>query len=265
MDLCSFTEAITHAIAARAQTAIGSLYQFFPDKLAIFHALEARHMERLRDIIAELLNPKMIQRPLEQWIRLMVETYARYFEHPIPRIVYMQYFVARDMFQLFDENFNRELIQTSANLFRKRNSSLSVEKSELLAEVVHRCYNTLLLTALHSDRDRCQQFYTEIGDLLFAYLKPHVGDEFLHKQVMKCPHCHSEKVSKNGHRHGKQRYICKDCGKQFPEIYTPGGYGDEIKQKCLELRDRGLSFREIERRTGISHNTIIGWVKPITE
>jgi transposase-like protein len=82
---------------------------------------------------------------------------------------------------------------------------------------------------------------------------------------MKCPHCHSEKVSKNGHRHGKQRYICKDCGKQFPEIYTPGGYGDEIKQKCLELRDRGLSFREIERRTGISHNTIIGWVKPITE
>ena len=31
--------ATTHLIAARAGTAIGSLYQFFPDKAAIFHAM----------------------------------------------------------------------------------------------------------------------------------------------------------------------------------------------------------------------------------
>jgi AcrR family transcriptional regulator len=42
-----YEAATTHMIAARAKTAIGSLYQFFPDKLAIFHALEARHMENV--------------------------------------------------------------------------------------------------------------------------------------------------------------------------------------------------------------------------
>ena len=32
----------------------------------------------------------------------------------------------------------------------------------------------------------------------------------------KCPRCQSEEVVKNGHIHnGKQRYICKQCGRQF--------------------------------------------------
>ena len=78
---------------------------------------------------------------------------------------------------------------------------------------------------------------------------------------MKCPHCDGESISKNGHRHGKQRYLCKDCGKQFPEVYSLQGYGDEVKQQCLELYCNGVGFREIERRTGVSHNTVIHWVK----
>ena len=34
----------------------------------------------------------------------------------------------------------------------------------------------------------------------------------------KCPKCQSEEVVKNGHVHNsKQRYICKQCGRQFVE------------------------------------------------
>jgi hypothetical protein len=34
---------------------------------------------------------------------------------------------------------------------------------------------------------------------------------------MKCPHCASTSYRKNGHRNGKQNYLCKNCGKQFLE------------------------------------------------
>ena len=34
---------------------------------------------------------------------------------------------------------------------------------------------------------------------------------------MTCPHCHSTQLSKNGHKLGKQRYLCKACGRQFGE------------------------------------------------
>ena len=38
-DEVGYSEATTHLIAAKAGTAIGSLYQFFPDKAAIFNAM----------------------------------------------------------------------------------------------------------------------------------------------------------------------------------------------------------------------------------
>jgi transposase-like protein len=30
-----------------------------------------------------------------------------------------------------------------------------------------------------------------------------------------CPHCGSQNVARNGHRHGKQAYLCRGCGKSY--------------------------------------------------
>ena len=174
-----YEAATTHAIAARAGTAIGSLYQFFPDKLTIFHALEERHMEQVRAIHAQLMTPQTAQLPLKQMIQQFVETFAIYFEHPSPKVVYIQYFVAPEMFKYFDDNFTQGLIQKFANLLRLRNFALSIEKSKLLAEVCLQCYNSLLLVALRSERTHRQQLYEEVQELLVAYLQPYVGDELL--------------------------------------------------------------------------------------
>lgn len=172
-----YDAATTHAIAARAQTAVGSLYQFFPDKLAIFHALEKRHMEQVRAIHAKLMTPQIAQLPLEQMIQQLVETFAVYFEHPGPRVVYIQYFVAREMFKYFDDSFTQGLMQELASFLRLRNPALSEEKSELLAEVCIQSYNSLLLVALRSDRTHRKHLYEEVQELLVAYLRPYVGDE----------------------------------------------------------------------------------------
>lgn len=78
---------------------------------------------------------------------------------------------------------------------------------------------------------------------------------------MKCPHCSSTTVSKNGHRRGKQNYRCQTCGRQFIESYSVKGYPDAVKQHCLTLYVNGMGFRAIERSTGVNHNTVINWVK----
>lgn len=183
-----YEAATTHAIASRAGTAIGSLYQFFPDKLAIFHALEERHMEQVTAIHAKLMTPQMAQLPLEQMIQQLVETFAVYFEHPGPKVVYIQYFVAPEMFKYFDNSFTQGLIHELASFLRLRNPALSQEKSELLAEVCIQSYNSLLLVALRSDyprgsakgdRTHRKQLYEEVRELLVAYLQPYVGDELL--------------------------------------------------------------------------------------
>jgi AcrR family transcriptional regulator len=259
-----YTAATTQQIADRAATAVGSIYQFFPDKLAIFHALEAEHMERIAIVNTELLA-KDIRRPLAQTISEMVDTHAVYFEHPIPRIVYLQYFIAPTpgLFALFDDDFDRMLINQFADLCQQRNPALPRDKSELIAEVFQRTYNALLLVALKRDREHRQKLYTELKDLLCAYLNPYIGDDLLpmHSNVMICVECGSDRIAKNGHRHDKQRYICRTCGKQFAGEYSVRGYPPEIKQQCLALHQQGMSFREIERQTGVSHNTVINWVR----
>ncbi|NES95884.1 MAG: hypothetical protein F6K32_11735 [Desertifilum sp. SIO1I2] len=42
-----------------------------------------------------------------------------------------------------------------------------------------------------------------------------------------CPSCGSGDVRKNGHQNGKQRYACKDCGRQFVETAALSP-GDEL-------------------------------------
>ncbi len=259
-----YAAATTQQIADRAKTAVGSIYQFFPDKLAIFHALEAEHMTQV-EIVNTRLLAQDIRRPLVQTIGEMVDAHAEYFEHPIHKIVYLQYFLAPipGLFILFDDKFDRAIVDRFANLCQQRNPDLSREQSELIAEVFHRTYNGLFLTALKSDLEHRQKLYTELKSLLCAYLNPYIGDDLLvlHSTVMMCVSCGSDRVAKNGHRHDKQRYICKDCGKQFAQEYSTRGYPPQIKQQCLELHQQGISFRAIERQTGVSHNTVINWVR----
>ena len=83
----------------------------------------------------------------------------------------------------------------------------------------------------------------------------------LHNRGMKCPNCESTYISKNGWWRGKQNYICRDCRRQFIEFYSPKGYADEIKQRCLSMYVNGAGFRAIERQTGVNHHTVINWVK----
>ncbi|MFQ4162401.1 MULTISPECIES: TetR/AcrR family transcriptional regulator [Nostocales] len=229
-DEVGFEAATTHAIATRADTAIGSLYQFFPDKMTIFHALELRHRERVYAAWAKFNKPEIIQQPFEGFVSAMAAVYKELLQDQTCRIVFMQYFTSPAIFQNIDESFTQEAIDFMAKLLQQRNRALIPEQCQLLAEVcVHAC-NTLALVALRSPESHRQKLFEQIQVLLFAYLRPHIGDEIGNEvsppQVMKvmksikCPHCDSSAVSKNGHRHGKQRYICKECGKQFPESYS---------------------------------------------
>lgn len=217
-DQVGYEAATTHMIAARAGTAIGSLYQFFPDKAAIFQAMELRHTERVKGFWAQVDIPALVQLPLRQMIHVLVESVSALFEQPVSRVVFVQFYLARQIFQSIDESMTQEAIAFMASILKHRNPSLPPEQHQLLAEVCVHSSNALILAALRSsDPEHRQQLTQQIEDLMVSYLEPHMGDGRL-KHVMKvmiCPHCQSSQLSKNGYRRGKQCYLCKTCGKQF--------------------------------------------------
>jgi transposase-like protein len=79
-------------------------------------------------------------------------------------------------------------------------------------------------------------------------------------EEMKCPKCGNDKKTKNGFSMNKQRYLCKNCGCNYTQSYKKG-YSEKEKQEALRYYNEGIGFRRIERLLGMSHVSVINWVK----
>jgi transposase-like protein len=75
-----------------------------------------------------------------------------------------------------------------------------------------------------------------------------------------CPRCSSVDFVKAGWVGEKQRFKCKNCRRLFVET-DEQSYPPEIRQQALKLVLEGLGFRSIERILGVSHVSVINWVK----
>lgn len=79
----------TNAIAARAKTSVGSLYQFFPNKDAIVQALAARYASAFEALKDRVMALEVADLPLERMMRGIVEPIAAYCDtNPAYRHVY---------------------------------------------------------------------------------------------------------------------------------------------------------------------------------
>ena len=94
------------------------------------------------------------------------------------------------------------------------------------------------------------------------------------KILMQCPECpkglasrrKSTHINKNGKKKGKQNYICVECGRQFLDCYqVQRGYCEQLKRECITMYVNGMGLRALARVQGISHVTIINWVKQVGE
>ena len=76
-----------------------------------------------------------------------------------------------------------------------------------------------------------------------------------------CPKCEATEATKSGVINERQRFRCRQCGYH----YTVAKVGREVDSyyviKALQLYIEGVSYREIERLLGVSHVSVMNWVK----
>jgi IS1 family transposase/transposase-like protein len=84
---------------------------------------------------------------------------------------------------------------------------------------------------------------------------------------VKCPHCGSEKVVKNGTaENGKQRFLCRNesCShRTFLESYTHRAYDPKIHQRIFFLTINGSGMRATARALGIAKGTVTSALRNI--
>src|ERR1700760_1074748 len=81
-------------------------------------------------------------------------------------------------------------------------------------------------------------------------------------RTLRCHHCQSEDLVRNGHTSkGKQKYLCRSCGRQSRDDPQSNAYSAKRRQEILSSYQEGSSLRSISRIFGVSRNTITAWLK----
>lgn len=80
-------------------------------------------------------------------------------------------------------------------------------------------------------------------------------------KAINCPKCQSAEYVKSGVVKERQRYKCKQCGYFFTVMKQGKSIDPYYVVKALQLYIEGVTLREIERLLGVSHVSVMNWVR----
>lgn len=76
-----------------------------------------------------------------------------------------------------------------------------------------------------------------------------------------CPRCRAQDIVKSGMAKGKQRYKCHSCTYNFTVMKEGKSIDPYYVIKALQLYMEGVTLREIERILGVSHVSVMNWIR----
>ena len=177
-----FEAATTNDIARRAETSIGSLYQFFPNKEAILQALASRYLDDLRALHDRFFDDASIALPLPQLYERIIEMLANFHQRrPGFRPLF---FCSPFSPQLAGAaaRLHQEVVERVDRLIDRRQPGLDPRKRHVLALINCEIMKGLLPLGETGDADFRKQIHGEIKELLLAYMRHTFGPTVDHPQ-----------------------------------------------------------------------------------
>lgn len=167
-----YEAASTELIAACAQTSIGSLYRFFPDKSTILFALAECFAEQMRKVFTETFDAAAVNKPLAKVLSETVDAFDRlYTTQPGCRVVMLQSRVSQEL-QAMNQRVDRDIVIQLEAFFAQRQSTMLPEQCRLAALISVEIAGSLQLLSLAQDEQLQQQIVAETKQVLIRYLSP---------------------------------------------------------------------------------------------
>jgi AcrR family transcriptional regulator len=161
-----FDSTTTNAIARRARTSVGSLYQFFPNKEAILAALTEYYLEEIRALHAVVLSGEAAKLDLPDFIDQLVDRLAA-FRDAHPAFLGLFYGSPTSApLAAAAERLQRECVAGAEASIAARLPKLDPAKRRLHATINVQVVRALLPLAEAADPDGRAQVLAEIKKLL---------------------------------------------------------------------------------------------------
>ncbi len=167
-----YEAATTNEIAARAQTSIGTLYRFFPNKEAIVQHLSERYVQELHVLRKKMFQLEAATMPLADLIDHLVDPIVELKStHPGLVSLFIGPNAALPLpaeFQVLQD----ESVQHLEKLWMRRFPHLSAETCHLYALIFFQIRLAFLSLAFSSATPSQEQIIEELKTNLFRYFEP---------------------------------------------------------------------------------------------
>jgi AcrR family transcriptional regulator len=167
-----YEKASTELIAITAQTSIGSLYRFFPDKTAIAHALAERYADEMEKLFLSYFDSPKALLPIEQIVSDTIEFFDYFYTNqPGCRVIMLQSLISSDI-RLVNEKVDYKLAKHLEKFFAVRNPTIDFSQCHIAALVCIEISNALQLWSLRENNEFRRKIIVETKQVLIRYLKP---------------------------------------------------------------------------------------------
>ncbi|PXY31754.1 TetR/AcrR family transcriptional regulator [Prauserella muralis] len=164
----------TTLIAKRAGVAVGSLYQFFPDKRAVVQALTQRNLERFVAAVSERLST-LDHRHWWDVVDSLLDIYLQ-MHREVPGFSKVHFGDVVDLRLLDDQRTNNRVITDSLANLVTRHVDLSPEEVTLPISIAVEAADGLLNFAFRVDPQGDPEVVTETKALIKGYLASRFGE-----------------------------------------------------------------------------------------
>ena len=171
-----FEAATMDSIAARAETSIGSIYQFFPNKLSLFNALARHYHDKLRAFFDLLLGGPLLEQPWGDILDAGVDAFALFHEQePGFRAVWVGLHLTPEVVTE-GEAINREFARRIEAVLAAKLAGLPAKMRPVVATMMVEILTAMLIVSARRPAE-AKGLMTETKALLRRYLAPYEGAE----------------------------------------------------------------------------------------
>ncbi len=166
-----YEAATMEAIAERAETSIGSIYQFFPNKLAVFHALATRYLEKVREFMDVMTTGHLLDAPWPEILDASIDSWAAFSQNePGFHAVWVGLHLTAQVVSE-GEALNRELAKRVEKILAAKLPDMPPRMRPIAATMVVEVFGAMLVVSARRPAER-RAMIQETKAMLRRYLEP---------------------------------------------------------------------------------------------
>ncbi len=167
-----FEAATMEGIAERAETSIGSIYQFFPNKLALFNALARSYHEKVRSFFDVLLGDALLALPWADIVDQGIDAFAAFHEQEVGfRAVWVGLQVTPEVI-VEGEAINRDFAKRIEVILEAKLLGLPTKQRPVVATMMVEILTAMLIVSARRPGE-AKALMNETKALLKRYLAPY--------------------------------------------------------------------------------------------